>query len=317
LTELLSARAETESALDVLRPCTSTSALILAADLLYETGDRHRALATIERVLSRDIDAPGARERHQKWQGKPPPRSSSTNDTTLAVPSSCRAPYRLLREVARGGCGTIYEAFDDALLRPIAFKLYHRPKEDQQQLLRECRTAVRFSGPCVVSIYDANLDEGWIALEWVANGSIRDCLRNKRFEDLTPVMNWVRPLAHTLARIHQAKYLHADIKPANVLLKHSQCPVLTDFGIATAQGSPPVGGSRGYLSPERLAGKALTPSDDVYAFGRIIEDVVQQLPLAEKDPVVQTLITRCLAPEHERPKDACELAAMIELVHLA
>jgi serine/threonine-protein kinase len=196
-------------------------------------------------------------------------------------------------------------------MRAVAYKVYHRPKQDREQLLRECTIAVRFAGPWTVGIYDADPEQGWIALEWVAGGSIRDCLVNKRFDTLRPLRVWARALAQALASVHSKGYVHADLKPANILLRDSHTPILTDFGIAAEQGTAPKGGSRGYLSPERLAGAALTPSDDVYAFGRVLEDVWQQTGQAPST-VYLDLIASCLSSKSERPKDGAELVTRLE-----
>ena len=61
---------------------------------------------------------------------------------------------------------------------------------------------------------------------------------------------------HTLARVHAGGWVHHDVKPANVLLADLDTPVLTDFGIARKVGEPSPAGSLGYVSPERLAGRA-------------------------------------------------------------
>ena len=61
-------RGESDRALKVLEGATSSDALLVSADLYAERGDLTTAVALVERVLSRDLDHPGARERHQKWR---------------------------------------------------------------------------------------------------------------------------------------------------------------------------------------------------------------------------------------------------------
>jgi serine/threonine-protein kinase len=78
-------------------------------------------------------------------------------------------------------------------------------------------------------------------------------------------------------------------------------------------GAPAEGGSAGYLSPERLAGRASDPRDDVYGYGRVLEDVIHRLEeagdaascsdLAE----FRALALLCLGPDEARPEDGAAL----------
>ena len=63
-------RGELESAARALAGATSSSALVLLGDLAERRGDIPIALSLIERVLLRDLDHPGARERHRRWRSQ-------------------------------------------------------------------------------------------------------------------------------------------------------------------------------------------------------------------------------------------------------
>jgi serine/threonine-protein kinase len=230
-----------------------------------------------------------------------------------AVPT--RGPFRLLREVARGGAGAVYEAEDEVLGRRVAFKVYHQRGADRSVVEREARLATSVAGPGVVRVFDVSPSEGWVALEWIARGSVRDVLRGGDMAVLRPIHRWARPLARALARVHAAGLVHADVKPANVLLRQINDPVLGDFGIARPRGAVGEGGSAGYLSPERLAGRASDPRDDVYAFGRVVEDVLTRFgdldasgdELDPESEAWRTVALRCIGPDERRPADAAEL----------
>jgi serine/threonine-protein kinase len=319
--DILAARGDEPAALKVLEGLTGegvtgTSGLVLAADLYAALGQLPRAVSTIERVLGRELDAPGARERHRRWRaalGVPDRRAGHRDEATVVSAAPGRSPFRLLREVARGGAGAVYEAEDELLGRRIAFKVYHGRGEDRSLLEREVRTASALAGPGVVRIFDASPVDGWIAIEWIARGSVRDVLRSGDVAALLPILRWARPLARALARVHAAGVAHADVKPANVLLRQLGEPVLGDFGIARPFGEAGDSGSPGYVSPERLAGRAGDPRDDIYGFGRILEDVLNGVEA--KGGIIEggelgamrALAARCIGPDAERPAEGSEL----------
>ena len=94
------------------------------------------ALACVERVLLRDLDHPGAKERHARFRaelGLAVPQRSVPAGATMVV-READAPFELLREIARGGAGAVYEAVDRELERRVALKVYHHPERDAEQL---------------------------------------------------------------------------------------------------------------------------------------------------------------------------------------
>jgi serine/threonine protein kinase len=108
-------------------------------------------------------------------------------------------------------------------------------------------------------------------------------------------------LLAAVARLHRLGWAHGDLKPGNVLFTSDRRPLLTDFGIARRPGEPWQGGTVGFLSPRRLSGAPASLADDVYALGRLLEDVASAL--GEKTPSsVRTLVERCLA--EDRPSSA-------------
>src|SRR5262249_23658492 len=143
----------------------SIPGLVLAADLYASSGQLARAVGTIERVLARDLTAPGARERHRRWcaaLGYARAPANRLDEVTVVAPATKTGSFRLLREVARGGAGAVYEAEDELLGRRIAFKVYHGRGRDRALLEREARTAVALAGAGILRVYDADPGEGWV-----------------------------------------------------------------------------------------------------------------------------------------------------------
>jgi len=313
----LADRGEPDAGLRTLARLTSSAALLLGADLLAERGELAPALARTERVLLRDFDHPGARERHRRWREALGLRDESKRhdvaSAVTVVASEPDSPFRLLREVARGGAGAVYEAEDRDLGRRVALKVYHHPERDRAQLTHEARVAAELAGPGIVRVFDVDPDHGWLALEWAPLGALRDHIRRHDKAALSPMERWALPLALALARAHAAGWVHHDVKPANVLLRSAGAPLVSDFGTARRLGEPSPPGSLGYVSPERMRGRASDPRDDVYGFGRIVEDVLDTLGDKELAARWHPLAAACTGSDEGRPADARALVTRLRV----
>jgi serine/threonine-protein kinase len=308
-------RGEPEVASRVLAQATSSAALLLLADLAEQRGELPTALALVERVMLRDIDHPGARERHRRWRAQLgyEVRALVIAPGATVVTREPDAPFDLLREVGRGGAGAVYEAVDRELGRHVALKVYHQAERDRPQLAHEAQLAVALEGPAIVRVFDVDPEHGWLALEWAAHGTLREKIRARDVARILPIERWAAPLATALARVHAAGWVHHDVKPANVLLDRGGRAILTDFGIARRVSEPSPAGSLGYLSPERIKGRPSDPRDDVYAFGRVLEDALEVLPDDRKLSPFRALAASCTGPDVGRPADGRALLTRIRV----
>ncbi len=309
-------RGEPRIALKLTERVQSSAALLLRADLYASLDDVPTALALTERVLLRDLDHPGARDRHRRWRdalGFTEEKRETSGSAATVVTREPDAPFILLREVARGGAGAVYEAEDRELSRRVALKVYHHALRDRSQLVHEARVAAELAGPGVVKIFDIDPAHGWLAIEWAALGAIRDHVRARARHVLVPIETWALPLATAIARVHAAGWVHHDVKPANVLLASPDTPILTDFGIARRIGEPSPPGSLGYVSPERLKGRPSNPKDDLYGFGRLVEDVLDALGDVSLSERWRPLTSACVGPDEQRPSDARALVTRLRV----
>lgn len=309
-------RGEAEGASRVLSAATSSPALVLLADLAERRNDLPVALSYVERVLLRDLDHPGARERHRRWRAslgfELEQKPIAAGATVMAREPD--APFDLLREVGRGGAGAVYQAIDRELGRHVALKVYHQPERDRHQLAHEARVAVALDGAGIVRVFDVDPEHGWIALAWSPGGALREPIRARDVARLVPVERWALPLAVALMRVHRAGWVHHDVKPANVLLTRANAAILTDFGTARRIGEPPPPGSFGFVSPERMKGRASDPRDDVYGYGRVLEEALEVLaPVADRELVARwkVLASLCTGPDEARPTNGAALLARL------
>ncbi len=186
--------------------------------------------------------------------------------------------YVLLEEIGRGATGSVHRARDLRTKTYVAAKVLRGG--DADALLRFVREqAHRIEHPHVLSPlgWAADDDVALIAMELVRGGSLRDLLaRRGQFPEHTVAL-LLAQLLDALATVHALDVVHGDVKPANLLVRGGVRPhlLLADFGVATCRHDSvrvvdvgPVG-TPAYLAPERLAGAAPHPNQDVYAAGLV------------------------------------------------
>ncbi|WP_220448199.1 serine/threonine-protein kinase [Nonomuraea diastatica] len=210
--------------------------------------------------------------------------------------------YQLLRELGRGGMGVVWEGRDTLLNRQVAIKELllpegFSPTDQERQLLRtarEARTAAQLNHPSVVAIYDVAEDGGrpWIVMELVRHPSIEEVVLTTGALPVRDAAGVGRQVLSALKAAHEAGILHRDVKPSNILLADDGRAVLTDFGIATAEGDASltqtgmVTGSPSFLAPERVRAADAGPASDLWSLGATLYAcMVGRSPFERGDPM--------------------------------
>jgi non-specific serine/threonine protein kinase/serine/threonine-protein kinase len=192
-------------------------------------------------------------------------------------------PYRIVREIGRGGMGVVYEAEDTRFERRVALKLL--PVAWSASSLAE---RFQFERRVLASLTHANIarlldggtsDEGvpFFVMELV-DGERIDAWCARQSLDTRARVRLLVAVCEAVAHAHQHLVVHRDLKPANILISADGQPKLLDFGIATLV-SEDSGASAGltstgqgsftpeYASPEQVRGEAVTTATDVYSLG--------------------------------------------------
>lgn len=210
--------------------------------------------------------------------------------------------YQLLRELGRGGMGVVWEGRDTLLNRQIAIKEVllpdGLPRADQERQLlrtaREARTAAKLNHPSVVAIYDVVEADGrpWIIMELVRHPSVEEVVAKTGALPIRQAADVGRQVLSALRAAHQAGILHRDVKPSNILLSDDGRAVLTDFGIATAEGDSSltstgmVTGSPSFLAPERVRAAEAGPPSDLWSLGAtLFATLVGRSPFERGEPM--------------------------------
>lgn len=216
---------------------------------------------------------------------------------TPAGGEDCIGPYRLERELGRGGQGVVYLAVDTRLGRRVALKVLARDfaalsGPARLRLQREADAIARLEHPGIATIYETGEASGvaFLAMRYVPGGSVQQAIAARLDSGLGPPTRQELPIAvrlceralRALDAAHRAGIVHRDVKPANLLLAAADEPVLVDFGLATdAAGDTPtltmpgaLFGTLCYLAPERLAGGAADARGDVHALGAVLFELL-------------------------------------------
>jgi hypothetical protein len=176
---------------------------------------------------------------------------------------------------------TVYRAFSKRLGKDVALKVcaskplgygdYH-----QLTLRQEYDVLRSLSDEYVAAAYEyGEVDElGYMALEYIPRGSLSRFIRENGRR--VSRVDYMLRVAKGLREIHNAGFLHLDLKPNNVLIREDGSPVLIDFGISKrillaryqdrqvfSMGSPY------FMSPEQARGEPLDVRSDIYSFGAL------------------------------------------------
>lgn len=319
-------RGDDASAGKVLAPLVEEAAdvpaLVMAAEIAERLGDDERARRAWELVLSWEGDHARAQARlrmlREQEQDRQPVNAGATVATEGAL---ARGRYRILRQLGRGGAGTVFAAMDMELGRQVALKIYHRRgAAEMGRLLTEARVPAKLEHPGVVRIHDVDLELGAIAMAWQPDGSLRDRL-------LRPVtteqcLGWLNSAVDCLGFVHAAGVVHRDIKPSNLLLRGDGV-VFTDFGLAENVGDTAAGarlpdgtvvgeGSLGYMPPEQEKNVPAAASADLYALGKAFLEVIDLGNQNDALPALVALLKQCIADEPDVRPTLEELAGYLK-----
>ena len=224
--------------------------------------------------------------------------------------------YRIVRFLAHGGMGEVYEAEDLELKESLALKTISPAAGATQDVAtidrfkREIALARAVTHPNVCRIFDLGqhtyaLPNGrrhkvtFLTMELLSGETLSARLRRRTRLSTAEALPLVQQMAAALDAAHQAKVVHRDFKCENVFLvpvdDHFRA-VVTDFGVARGSDGADqfaaqvtgtgIVGTPSYMAPEQVEGKPVTPAADVYALGVVIYEMLTgKLPFEGPTPL--------------------------------
>lgn len=248
------------------------------------------------------VTTPGDHDENEDGQDTvvaPPsaPRTFAPKPPVFAPEALLAGRFRIVRFIARGGMGEVYEAEDKILGERVALKTIRADvasdERSMERFLREVHLSRSVTHPNVCRIFDVFHHEGvtFLTMELLPGETLAERLnRSGRLspEDALPL---VEQMAGALGAAHEAGVIHRDFKSGNVMLvPDDRRPgqirvVVTDFGLARSsrqgrQSAAPlteteaVLGTPDYMAPEQIEGRELTAAADIYALGIVMYEMV-------------------------------------------
>jgi serine/threonine-protein kinase len=249
------------------------------------------------------------------------PLDSRPTISSLPVPDIVAGRFRIVRYVAEGGMGTVYEAEDLQLHERVALKTIRADVASDpkavERFKREIHLGKSVTHPNVCRIHDLVVDRSeagtevlFLSMQFL-NGETLASRIGRGPVPKIEAMPLIEDVADALSAAHEAGVIHRDFKSGNVMLVQRADrtrAVITDFGLARAvrdndlKSRTRMAGTVDYMAPEQIRGDKLTPAADIYALGVVMYEMVTgRLPFTGDSKV--TVALKHLNDEPQPPRD--------------
>lgn len=242
--------------------------------------------------------------------------------------------FRILRFIAKGGMGEVYEAEDLELQNErVAIKTILPAIADNPQMLaqfkREIQLARKVTHPNVCRIFDLVYHQSpsgsiaFLTMELLEGEPLSKLIERTGGLPLEKALPLATQMADGLHAAHRAGVVHQDFKPSNVMMAPGNRLVITDFGLAhnvrdSGQEAGKSAGTPAYMAPEQIETKTVSPATDVYALGAVLYELLTghwpyngrtpeelQRKKLNEAPVLPTKYVPDLSPDVERALLRC------------
>ncbi len=189
--------------------------------------------------------------------------------------------FEVRKRLGAGLQGKVYLGWDPGLEREVAIKLINTAPGDSsysEEIIKEAKIVAKIADPNVVPLYEVGMygDNPLLVFEYVDGVSLKQYIKEKGKLDEKEALSIMVRIASGLKSAHEQGIVHLDLSPNNIMIDaQQQRPRIMDFGLARisaamdAEKMEKIVGTPRYMSPEHIAGDALTPATDIYALGLI------------------------------------------------
>ncbi|WP_372365292.1 protein kinase [Candidatus Uabimicrobium sp. HlEnr_7] len=223
--------------------------------------------------------------------------------------------YLIIREIARGGMGIVYEAVQEKIKRKVAIKILLGAcsAKETRRFVREAKLASTIEHPNVIPVYDMGEHQGriFLVMKYISGRTFREFMSTHT--DLSQRIEIIQAIANALAAAHKKGIIHRDIKPSNILIDEEGFSYLGDFGLAKSLESisqytrtSDILGTPFYMSPEQTKSAKVSYTSDVFSLGVVMyEALTNQKPFTAENRVAlshKICHEKVLAPRKINPE---------------
>jgi eukaryotic-like serine/threonine-protein kinase len=200
------------------------------------------------------------------------------------------ANYDIVRELGRGGMGTVFLAARADFNRQVALKIIKRGMDTEailQRFVFERQVLANLQHPNIAGFLDGGTTEDglpFFVMEYVDGEPITKYCDAHQL-DTAARLKLFQKACGAVRHAHQNLIVHRDLKPSNILVTRDGIPKLLDFGIAKLLTSDRAGEAAQtatafrvmtpeYASPEHIRGLPITTSTDVYSLGVVLYELL-------------------------------------------
>ena len=224
-------------------------------------------------------------------------------------PETLATEFTPLKHLGTGAFGSVWAVRRKSDGKTFAIKLFNRDLTDDPVCLkrfqREKELAGRRLHKGIVDIYATGEAEGslYLVMELIAGRSLAAVLEEARPLDTVDSMQLCLELANCMAALHEAGFIHRDIKPDNIFIEPDGRPRLLDLGLARDLGGEKLTktgvilGSPFYMSPALCMGEKATSSDDVFALGMTLLQCLSSSNPATRSDSLASLMSERVTPD--------------------
>ncbi|MBS1792527.1 MAG: serine/threonine protein kinase [Acidobacteria bacterium] len=195
--------------------------------------------------------------------------------------------YEVVRELGRGGMGTVYLAERRELGQKVALKIIKKGLDSDDLLRRfesERKILAQLEHPNIARLVDGGATADGLpfyVMEYIEGVAIDEYCREKPLEERLQLF---RQVCKAVAFAHARLVVHRDLKPSNILVDAEGTVKLLDFGIAKLLTAGAPGGkgtatalgmmTPNYASPEQIRGEPVTTATDIYSLGIVLYELL-------------------------------------------
>lgn len=180
-------------------------------------------------------------------------------------------------KLGEGSIGAVYKAMQISLERIVALKILskkHMTQKGVAEFLKEARAAAKLTHTNLVQSYAVGEEDGvcYMAMTYINGETLKSRIKREGRIATDEALHIVQQVAEALYYAwDEARIIHRDVKPDNIMLSENGVVKLTDLGLAMNQSewheNMDISGSPSYMSPEQFAGEKLDSRSDIYSLG--------------------------------------------------